>query len=148
MPNHITNRVRISLVKGADPQAFLDSIASERDGERQHVDFKKIIAPPDNMFRGPLSLEKERELDTQGIPHWLGWQRQHWGTKWNAYQVQEPQVDTWSEWSTIELQFDTAWACPEPILEALAARDDVEHVAGHWVDEFSNDAGVFNIPRA
>lgn len=135
MPNHCTNNVRISCENGVE-------IAEKIKGADQAIDFEKILPPPENMFRGDLSREKQLELDASGIPHWLGWQSNHWGTKWNAYSTELIEADEYG----VLLKFDTAWSPPTPIFEALADLPGVESVYGNYVIEFAEDAGVFHYP--
>ena len=46
-----------------------------------------------------------------GHATWYGWQSEHWGTKWNMY---------CREQENNRLTFNTAWAAPIRVYEALA----------------------------
>jgi hypothetical protein len=48
------------------------------------------------------------------VPLWYEWSLQHWGTKWNACDARYSDLD-----QNI-IHFDTAWAPPIPIFEAVA----------------------------
>jgi hypothetical protein len=75
-----------------------------------------------------LTLEERLELDAIGYRSWHDWSVDHWGTKWNADYCSETVTikqcrDKGSE-TTVDAElfycFDTAWAPPMPIFEALA----------------------------
>lgn len=74
-----------------------------------------------------------RNIIVYGHDTWYDWCCANWGTKWNAY---HSNLDKYN--NTIE--FDTAWACPIPVLEQLATICDEYGVwfEGKWADE---DAG-------
>lgn len=110
MPNHIQNRLIIHA-EGRDLDTVLITIGTH---ERK-IDFERIIHPPDNLFRDSLSHEKELELNAAGIPHWYGWNRANWGTKWNAYELDDPRNLVKNE-----VWFQTAWNTPVPIIEKIA----------------------------
>lgn len=46
-----------------------------------------------------------------GAKNWYDWSRWHWGTKWNAYDV---------EVEGNQVRFSTAWNAPQPIYEKIA----------------------------
>lgn len=72
-----------------------------------------------------------------GCSSWYDWSCDAWGTKWNAY-------DVYVDDSTIE--FDTAWSCPIPVLDALAKLCYEHEVwfTGKWADEDrGHNVGVF-----
>lgn len=65
----------------------------------------------------------------------LDWNRANWGTKWNAY---ECVVDLDND----QIQFDTAWAMPEPVLLALSQNFPEETIHIKWADEdLGNNCG-------
>ena len=67
-----------------------------------------------------LALEWEKQY---GTCSWYDWAIDNWGTKW---MVRPDEVDTERENdSTLVFNFDTAWACPYPILEELSRGYDV-----------------------
>lgn len=137
MPNHVTNRVRIS-VNGMGLEEFLRKLCPE-DSEREVIDFEAIIPSP---CEDPEDIEYKNSK-YGGLPDWYAWRCEHWGTKWNAYDAYIE--DTWEGGDSCELEihFDTAWSPPFPIIEAIRAWPEVEGVWGHWVEEFAEDAGIF-----
>ena len=52
-------------------------------------------------------------VETHNCHTWYEWSPQNWGTKWNAYDI------TVSE---NQVEFDTAWNSPVPVLEAWIAK--------------------------
>ncbi len=70
-----------------------------------------------------------------GATTWYGWCNREWGTKWNAYDIEQRGDD---------LVFSTAWACPEPVIQALAEKYPDVCIQHSWADE---DLG-FNVGEA
>jgi hypothetical protein len=130
MPNHIQNRLKIFGTPDQIKKVFSEISGEPFDsGEKRTIDFNKIIPAPENMFRGDLSMETQASLEAQGIPHWHGWQSENWGTKWNAYQCDGPK-DT-----DDTIYFQTAWAAPIQIIEALARKFPDTKMSWDWADE-------------
>jgi len=61
-----------------------------------------------------------------GSLNWHDWNRQNWGTKWNAYDVEVV--------SSNIVEFQTAWSAPHPVIEALAKKIDCG-LLHEWADE-------------
>lgn len=59
--------------------------------------------------------------------NWYGWNVEHWGTKWNAY--------CFERISDTEVEFQTAWSAPHPVIEALAMMGDKGRLRHEWADE-------------
>jgi len=57
---------------------------------------------------------------------WYDWRVNHWGTKWDAYDV----VVTDDDPESVEIEFNTAWSPPEPICAAI--RDEYPDVSVSW----------------
>ena len=145
MPNHITNVLEfVAETKESikELQEFVRSDSPQEEGADPNAasfDFEKIVPPPANLFREDMTLEKERDLAEQGIPTWYDWNRQNWGTKWNAYSHDNPdrwmtvaQEDTLHCW---RISFNTAWAPPTPVIEALMRRFPDVLLRHTWHDE-------------
>ena len=66
---------------------------------------------PDEEEQGRARL---RAIMETGFASWYSWNRTHWGTKWNSYSFHPVSDDP------LQFLFETAWAFPEPIFEALA----------------------------
>ena len=56
-----------------------------------------------------------------GFPTWYEWRNYNWGTKWNSY---DNKIKRNKEGKILFIEFQTAWAVPEPILEKLAKECD------------------------
>jgi hypothetical protein len=150
MPNHITNTLEIRVWHNEDKETIkkVREFIRPEGSECFYIDFAAIVPPPENMFTDDLSKEDRERCAEQGIPNWYDWQRKHWGTKWNAYNEDLRDESD----STLVLRFDTAWSPPEPVIAALRAKleemfpeeDGYEvYVAGSWVEEGYQSAGVF-----
>lgn len=74
-----------------------------------------------------------------GYDTWYDWSCANWGTKWGAY-------DSYINNDESEIFFNTAWACPLPVLDKLAEicyEHEVEF-SGKWADEDRGcNVGVF-----
>ena len=141
MPNHVTNKIRISATIGL--QEFLEKIGSTSDEEHLIIDFRKIIPQPENLFTDNLGSKERTQCELEGRPTWYDWQIEHWGTKWNAYsQSLDSQWDD-GDCCELEIHFDTAWSVPWPIIDAIREWPEVESIYGNYVEEFAESAGVF-----
>ena len=140
MPNHVTNRIRIHATIGLEE--LKEKISTITDEEYLPIDFEKIIPPPDNMFRDNLSSDDIAQCAREGRPNWYDWQTKNWGTKWNAYSAHFESEWDGGDCCEVEIHFDTAWASPAPIFEALRAMPEIEAVYGHYVEEFAESAGI------
>lgn len=84
-----------------------------------------------------LGETAKNNIDQYGNKDWYGWRIDNWGTKWNAYDIEE--TDSC-------IRFDTAWSFPEPIIRKLAEIAIAHRVtiSGIWADEdCGNNAGSF-----
>ncbi len=135
MPNHIDNKVSViaphalrelveRYVKGTPPDYVLSEVEKKFPftvSKRVEIpfDFNRIIPVPAEVLAAGYG--------TAGYD----WQSQNWGTKWNSYDHHEDIVRT--EFATT-WTFQTAWACPFPILHELSRQFSCR-VATTWVDE-------------
>lgn len=70
-------------------------------------------------------------LRLYGAPTWYEWCIQHWGTKWNAYGL-----DDGGSFDTEDnLRFQTAWSAPPPILRQLTEQFPNIEIEHQWADE-------------
>ena len=65
-----------------------------------------------------------------GYTTWFGWRCEYWGTKWNSADLDRIDGDT--------IAFNTAWASPDPVINALSQRYPECVIEHWWADE---DAG-------
>lgn len=102
MPNHMSN----NLVILGEPSQIRQIADLLIDREIEEVTFDRLIPMPQDL--------KDGDGDA------LGWAREHWGTKWDAYDtdhlVEDPAHDR------LELRFTTAWTAPEPVFAEIAER--------------------------
>lgn len=110
MPNHIINILRFKNLDKENIETLISGLTTVTNGER-FFDFNKIIKTPDYIYQGNLG-EKEREK--YGKNNWYDWNREHWGTKWNAYDQRIIKGKSY-----VEFIFSTAWTMPYLIYEKL-----------------------------
>ena len=113
MPNHCENDLYIRGDK-EDVDALLSLVGAE--GAEPKFDFNQLIPePPDLPDDDNVKFAADGML---AMPSWYTWRCEHWGTKWNAYEV----VLDRSGDCTAVVHFETAWAPPKPIFYALAEK--------------------------
>lgn len=121
MPNWFYFTVNVSGEK-KDVEQFVENVkGSEKyDTEFREFDFNHFIPQPDSIFRGNLSTDKEKELDSLGVPNWYTWNNANWGTKWNA-NVYSAYCASSVEGFPTEYEYDmaTAWAFPAPVIDKM-----------------------------
>lgn len=127
MPNHVKNRISVI---GTEKE--VERVFAFIKGERGDIDFNSIIPQPkgiEDTVSGNAPEVKENgwiwEL-RYGYPSWYEWNCDNWGTKWNAYEIER---------NDNEIEFETAWSAPHPIVEKLASffpEVTFEHM---WADE-------------
>jgi hypothetical protein len=77
--------------------------------------------------RWEVLLRCMKAIRETGHPSFLGWSNEHWGTKWNAYEIEEK--------SPTCIRFQTAWSPPIPILVTLSKKFPTELLKFRWSDE-------------
>lgn len=118
--------------------------AHQKDQEERNAKLPEFFRANYEGKTHAITAERHAELTEQyGFAlDWYNWNTQHWGTKWNAYDIERRDDET--------LKFETAWAFPEPVIIALSMRfPDTELVlqyadedAGYNYGEVSYKAGV------
>lgn len=148
MPNWVANTLKCYV---KDHDAFLATVGAEHQvmthtfeqGEglvaryetcREPFCFWNIIAPEgeelqqyEASVRGTTDGDISARFGPQ--PYWYGWNVDHWGTKWDASDVEI------TVGFIIEITFSTAWSPPIPAIQGLAERfpDDEFHL--RYVEE-------------
>lgn len=134
MPNHVINELIFQNVD-ATKQGEIIAACCCADG---HVDFSILVPAPLNMWNGNVGSEHAKAFGRTG----LDWNRQNWGTKWNAYSHKEMERTP----DTLTLRFETAWSPPYPWLAAVLNKFGLafEH---NWLDEGAQRGrqGAFSI---
>jgi hypothetical protein len=141
--------------------------------EEQELDFNRIIPRPPILEKilvpskiGPngrlmlvgdpipgsiFSREDDREATVEEMEElkaaqpytdWYNWSIDNWGTKWNSYGF-EPVKDE----ARYEFKFDTAWAPPIPVFDAVTDRFPNLKFDVAWFDEGWCHAGLGVIGR-
>lgn len=91
-----------------------------------------------------LGARYQSNLDQFGFKTWYGWNRQNWGTKWNAY----GQNDNRDTFDTI--WFETAWNAPIILIEKLSIKfpnatfqlDYADECTGYNVGKITINKGI------
>jgi len=132
MPNWVENTLQ---VKNGDPKEVFEFLRSEK----LLVDFNKVVPMPADI-RALVDAQTPALVMQDGTkcyewPIRDAWNRDHWGTKWNArdatYSIKDPEH---------ALCFFTAWSEPLPVFHALA-----RHFPDHKIVIRSNEeVGRFN----
>lgn len=124
MPNHVTNEITFAAEHAE--RVFAHVISDGR------FDFETLIPSPPHKYHSGLSLQEDQDFKC----NWHTWNRENWGTKWNAYSCSN-KVDG----DKAVIRFDTAWSVPYPVLAAFCNRFQIpfEH---RYFEEGSNFWGI------
>lgn len=124
MPNHVSHKITFDAANAETVFA-----ACCPDGR---FDFNTLVPQPLHMYRGDLSGEDDQDFKC----NWSTWNRENWGTKWNAYDCACKVED-----GKAIITFDTAWSVPYPVMAAFANKFSIsfEH---RYYDEGGNFWGV------
>lgn len=127
MPNHVINEVIFRNID-AETRATLLANIKNVAGE---IDFEILMPAPLNIWCGGVST---RHSVFPG--NHLDWARANWGTKWNAYGLDEggKYKSILQTEDSLTLTFQTAWRPPYGWLIAIFNRFKInfEH---NWLDE-------------
>lgn len=63
-----------------------------------------------------LGKQGYENLENYGATNWYDWRLENWGTKWDAFDVEEPIIED----DNIFLEFTTAWSAPREFFESMA----------------------------
>lgn len=81
-----------------------------------------------------LGIKYLRNAALYGCTSWYDWSIKNWGTKWNAYSYVAISED--------EIEFQTAWSAPIPVIEKLAEMYPDVEIEHYWADEdMGNNSG-------
>lgn len=113
MPNHVLTEVVFRDVGSLKQIDILGKVSSR---ERK-IDFEELLPMPLNIWRGNVSSRHEEAFPGTA----LDWCSANWGTKWNAYGIDEggkyESVERTDD--SLTLRFQTAWSPPMGWLVAL-----------------------------
>lgn len=142
MPNHVTHAFTIEGDE-KEIKRFLDKCFIKEDGNTE-FDFNALIPMPEILNKTISGNTSEMEtvtykktekeaINQSGHKNWYDWRIENWGTKWNAYHTRFDDHE-----DLVELEFDTAWSCPEPIFYALGKQFPKLYFKGYALDECFN----------
>lgn len=151
MPNWITNK----LIINAD-EKMVQKILSEVSSEVSEFDFNKIVLQPselnDTIAPTRIISDTEYSIDPKkgitqtmsdelkekfGFDNWYDWRYTHWGTKWNA-----DEINIYDN----EIEFNTAWNNPQSLLIALSEKYADVDFEIHYADEdFGYNTGKYKL---
>ena len=116
MPNWFYFSLNVSGEK-KDVEQFVENVkGSEKfETEGREFDFNHFVPQPENLYRDNLSTDKEKELESQGLPNWYRWNNENWGTKWNAVCEDFEQHD----FPSVTYNLRTAWAFPNQVIAKM-----------------------------
>jgi hypothetical protein len=143
MPNHVSNRLTLQCSKDTAAKV-LAAISGKEDGTPRLIDFNTLIPYPEHFAKLDREAEQWRKAHAEnplGGPKdgfnqgGYEWRCKHWGTKWNAYSQKKL--------SATAIYFETAWAAPEPVMDALATRfPDIPFTLEYADEGIGNNAGI------
>lgn len=125
MPNHIVNEIRVHGVT----EQQLRPLISGSDGV---IDFATLLPLPINYWPGSVSILHEKAFPGTHLDA----ATKTWGTKWNAYALNEDSFRV--EGCDIVLTFETAWAPPRGWIVALFNTLSDHQITHFWQDEGSD----------
>jgi hypothetical protein len=123
MPDYAFNRLTLTGPTDEIARFVRECIRVREDqpNDPPSLDLNAIVPMPAEILesRGTSAvIDPETGSVAAGAPDWMVWRTYKWGTKWNTCAFFGGMISD----TIYDCQFDTAWACPEPALCALAAR--------------------------
>ena len=124
MPNWVFNRMVVKSNNKKELDDFIKEHFKNDEYNNLEFDFNTLIAEPSTKEECEeayiCDCEKENLQDTKGGNwfNWYKWRCDKWGCKWNACDTQYNRDSN----TSIEVWFDTPWAKPRHIFEALRKR--------------------------
>ena len=149
MPNHITNILVVSGPRD-ELERFRVMVSSENPvikAKMEKVDEQTVLD-----FNGTVPMPQFAADGGDGkksgmFPDWYNWSCDNWGTKWNAYDIEEPILEGFNpplNEATIRYQFNTAWSPPANWILTTAKMFPTLTFNDDWIDE-GGGSGVFNV---
>jgi len=140
VPNICENELSI-YADGEQQEALLKKLTKRLESEESVFDFNKLIPSPDwdntPNEDGELPVidedapsfmqVKKFPLSGKSDDRWYDWNRENWGTKWNAGNAE---VYVCEYGDHVQFKFETAWCAPVEIL--LALRDQYPQLQFNW----------------
>ena len=118
MPNHCYNKIRIT--------GETDALMRMRD----YLKSDESVFDLESIIPAPADIEDNEEL--------IDWRWEHWGTKWNTYEVILDEDD-----ESLEYTFYTAWSPPKPPIEVLREIFPKSYISAFYDEPLMEDAGYY-----
>lgn len=135
MPNHCLNILDVTGQE-EEVERFRNAVMTDK----QPLSFERTRPSPPELHTVSFpcqSGEEEKQAEfikKYGAGNWYDWSRKNWGTKWDAYDVRDPEeID-----EGLRFIFSTAWCPPVSWLEHAASLYPRLTFTLHWEEE---DAG-------
>ena len=135
MPNWTENELEVEGTK-EECEKFLAHMGEE-------MNFEKVIPSPKDMFGENLGDKERKMCEEKGIPNWLEWQSENWGTKWNACHTEPARREVYGEFMSLIYRFDTAWDTPRPVIAKLWEQWPDLEFGGGYIHEGYEGCGNF-----
>lgn len=131
MPNHCVNEVIFRDVPARRRAEILEKVV----GPKGFIDFSVLLPTPINSWPGSVGQRHEKAFPTTN----LEFNRENWGTKWNAYGKDDGYTSIVQTDDTLTLTFQTAWSPPYGWLCAVFNTFEArfEH---NWMEEGGSPA--------
>ena len=125
MPNHYTN---VLIIFGGYDEDNEHSLSERLNADKWgDAPFQRVLPMPDEL--------NVKHLQGGMHPPWYTWRNEHWGVKWEAYDVQ-PIARLPGDGSPTQITFCTAWGAPgEALRDVIWAelRDKYGATAMRWI---------------
>lgn len=143
MPNHVFNTVAVTANTPEELASFMVAASqpyqvqvTRWDAPTPEYQFEMAERQLGFSFHSFIPIPTEDYWDYVGkdgklVQNWYDWNRKNWGTKWDAYEI--------SIVADSDLQntfnFQTAWAPPVPVFEAMVAQYPNLKFSIRWEEE-------------
>lgn len=111
MPNHVLTEIVFRGVDRAKQESILGLVGTAR----QVIDFEALLPVPINCWQGSVGSRHKAAFRINS----LEWCSHNWGTKWNAYGLDEGYSPVVQVDDGLILLFQTAWSPPYGWMLAL-----------------------------
>jgi len=130
MPNWCNNSLSIEV---KTPEQLVKVIQAITNNSEQPFDFNRIVPIPEELANtsSPNKVNADEMEQKYGYKDWYDWRVVHWGTKWNASDV-ELDFDSPRQ---LKVRFNTAWSPPMPIIEKIAEMFPFASISLDWEEE-------------
>ena len=122
------------LIPMPDVISKLSTGFTDIDGEKvsRWVEFDSGAG---KILKRKITEEEHRLIEKTGYADWHDWSVGNWGTKWDASHSHMSILNA----TTLRMEFDTAWAPPEPVIVELTRRFPKVTISAKWRDEMDDE---------